>query len=99
MRYTSILAFLAPLSIVGCSPVSTPIDISADSRTFPTQAAQGDAGAQTRLGALYQTGEGVLGTMPRRESGLSEQRHRKMRSRSTISVGFMLRVWGCGWIM
>lgn len=44
----------------GHAPTSPPIDISAeDLRSLRTQAAQGDAGAQVKLGLLYDLGGGV----------------------------------------
>lgn len=44
----------------GHTPASPPIDISAEElQTLRTQAAQGDAKAQTNLGQMYDLGEGV----------------------------------------
>jgi uncharacterized protein len=57
----SVIILLAVLVFpFGCASVSSPIDTPAtDLQTLHTQAAQGNAKAQTNLGFLYANGQGV----------------------------------------
>lgn len=61
MRALFVIILLAALILPsGCASVSPPIDLSAaDPQTLQTQAAQGDAQAQSNLGMLYYNGQGV----------------------------------------
>ena len=62
MRVISVIIILAALvSPFGCASVYPPIDTSAeDLQTLHTQAALGDAKAQSRLGLMYLDGLGGL---------------------------------------